>query len=79
MIMFFNELILKESTLPYMEDRVVHYSGVVISAMASPITGVSNVCSTVCSDADQRKHLSSAKFRLPSIQGFVGHCARVVV
>ena len=27
-----------------------------MSAMASQITGVSIVCSTVCSDADQRKH-----------------------
>ena len=31
-----------------------------MSAMASQITGVSMVCSTVCSGADQRKHQSSA-------------------
>ena len=31
-----------------------------MSAMASLITGVSIVCSTVCSGADQRKHQSSA-------------------
>ena len=31
-----------------------------MSAMASEITGVSIVCSTVCSGADQRKHQSSA-------------------
>ena len=31
-----------------------------MSAMASQITGVSSVCSTICSGADQRKHQSSA-------------------
>ena len=31
-----------------------------MSAMASQITGVTIVCSTVCSSADQRKHQSSA-------------------
>ena len=33
---------------------------VIISAMASPITGFSIVCSTVCSGTDQRKHQSFA-------------------
>ena len=37
-----------------------HYSGVIMSAMACQITGVSIVCSTVCSGADQRTHQSSA-------------------
>ena len=37
-----------------------HYGGVIMSAMASQITGVSNVCSTVCSGAYQRKHQGSA-------------------
>ena len=37
-----------------------HHRGVIIGAMASQITGVSIVCSTVCSDADQRKQQSSA-------------------
>ena len=37
-----------------------HYSDVIMSAMASQITGVSSVCSTVCSGADQRKHQSFA-------------------
>ena len=37
-----------------------HYSGGIMSAMASLITGVSIVFSTVCSAADQRKHQSSA-------------------
>ena len=37
-----------------------HNGDVIISVMASQITGVSSVCSTVCSNADQRKHQSSA-------------------
>ena len=37
-----------------------HYSDVIMNAMASQITGVSLVYSTVCSGADQRKHQSSA-------------------
>ena len=37
-----------------------HYSDVIMSAMASQITGISIVYSTVCSGADQRKHQSSA-------------------
>ena len=37
-----------------------HYCDVKTSAMASRITGVPIVCSTVCSGADQRKHQSSA-------------------
>ena len=35
-----------------------HYSDVIMSAIGSQITGVSIVCSTVCSSADQRKHKS---------------------
>ena len=38
----------------------MYHSDVMISAMASEITGVSIVCLTVCSGADQRKHQSSA-------------------
>ena len=38
----------------------IHYSDVIMSAMASQITGVSTVCSAVCSYTDQRKYLSSA-------------------
>ena len=34
-------------------------SDVIMSAMASQITGILIVCSTVCSDTDQRKHQSS--------------------
>ena len=37
-----------------------HYNDVIMTAMASQITGVSIVYSTLCSDADQRKHQSSA-------------------
>ena len=37
----------------------VHYSNVMMSAMASQITGVLIVCLNVCSVADQRKHQSS--------------------
>ena len=40
--------------------RWVHYSDVIISAMASQITGVSVVYSTFSSGTDQRKHQSSA-------------------
>ena len=37
----------------------VHYSDVIMSTMASQITGVLIVCLNVCSVADQRKHQSS--------------------
>ena len=37
-----------------------HYSDVIMSAMASQITGVLIAYSTVCSGADQRKHQSAA-------------------
>ena len=40
--------------------RDPHYSDVIKSAIASQITGVFIVCSTVSSGADQRKHQSSA-------------------
>ena len=38
----------------------VHYNDVIMGAMASLITGLTTVYSTVYSDADQRKHQSSA-------------------
>ena len=41
-----------------MKEKIMHYSDVIISAMASQITGVSIVWWTVCSGADQRKHQS---------------------
>ena len=41
-----------------------HYNDVIMSAMASQVTGVSSVCSSVCSGADQGKHQSSASLAL---------------
>ena len=38
----------------------IHFNDVIMSAMASQITSVSSVCSAVCSDANHRKHQSSA-------------------
>ena len=38
----------------------IHDSNVIMSAMTSQITGVSSVCSAVCSCANQRKRKSSA-------------------
>ena len=40
--------------------EIIHYSNVIMSSMMSQITCVSAVCSIFCSDADQRKHQSSA-------------------
>ena len=40
------------------------YSDVILSMIASQITGISIVCSTVCSRADQRKHQSYASLAL---------------
>ena len=37
-----------------------HYSDIIMSTMASQITGVLFVYATVCSGVDQRKHQSSA-------------------
>ena len=44
----------KDGSLPF------HYSDVIMSAMASQITAVSIVCTTVCTGTDQWKHRSSA-------------------
>ena len=43
---------------------MIHYSDVIISAMASRITSLTSVYSTVYSGADQRKHQSSASLLL---------------
>ena len=40
-----------------------HYSDAIMSAMASQITSVSIVYSTVCSGTDQRKHQSSSSLK----------------
>ena len=45
--------------LLYKTSYPKHYNGIIMSAMGSQIIHISNVCSTVCSDADQRKHQSS--------------------
>ena len=42
----------------------LHNSDVIVSAMASQITGFPIVCLTVCSGADQRKHRSSASLTI---------------
>ena len=41
-------------------QSLIHYSDVIMSAMASQITDVFIVCSTDCRGADQSKHQSSA-------------------
>ena len=41
-------------------NDIGHYNDVILSAVASQITNVSIVCSTVGSDADKRKHQSFA-------------------
>ena len=41
-------------------NRLFHYSDVIMSAMASQITGISIVFSTICSGSDQRKQQSLA-------------------
>ena len=51
----------KKNTCDYIALlSISYYSDVIISPMASQITGVWSVCSTVCSGADQRKYQSSA-------------------
>ena len=42
------------------DDEEEHYNGVIMSAMASQITSLAIVYSTVYSGADQRKHQSPA-------------------
>ena len=60
-----NELTLKTLKLCHLLGmsiflRSCNYNDVIMSAMASQITGVSSVCPTVCSGANQRKHQRSA-------------------
>ena len=43
-----------------MKKIILIYIDVMMSAVASQITGISMVCSTVCSGTNQRKHQSSA-------------------
>ena len=46
--------------MPWIPDRTSHCNDVIMGAMACQITGVSIVCSSVSSGADQRKHQSFA-------------------
>ena len=45
---------------PFFEMILKHYNDVIMTTVASQITSLTVVCSTVYSDADQRKHPSSA-------------------
>ena len=55
----------------YVVGWLIHHCGVIMSARASQITGVSIIYTTVCSDANQRKHQSSAALALCG--EFTGH------
>ena len=44
----------------HLGNRLYHYIGVIMGTIASQITSLTIVCSTVYSGADQRKHQSSA-------------------
>ena len=46
--------------MPFVENHGVHYSDVIMGAMASQITSLTIVYSTVYTDADQRKEQGSA-------------------
>ena len=41
------------------DDKIVHYSDVITSMMASQFTSISIVCLNVCSGTDQRQYQSS--------------------
>ena len=48
----------------------MHYNDIIMGTMASQITGVSVVYSTVCSGADQRKHYSSVSLLWGEFTGY---------
>ena len=48
------------NVLNFLKDLYFHYNDVIMTTIASQITSLTVVCSTVYSDADQRKHQSSA-------------------
>ena len=50
----------RKSAFTTVPSSIVHYNDVIMSAMASQITSLTIVYSTVYSDANQRKHQSSA-------------------
>ena len=52
------------------EEKTYHYNDVIMSTIASQITSLAIVYSTVYSDADQRKHKSSAS--LAFVRGIPG-------
>ena len=52
-------IFLYSTLLCFMPHFCMHYSDIIMSAMASQITGFPIVCSTDCSDANQRNHQSS--------------------
>ena len=57
-------------------DHFVHYIDVIMSPMASQITGISIGYSSVCSGADQRKYQTSASLSFvtgPLCREFSGH------
>ena len=57
-----------------MSESYTHHNDVIMSAMASQITGVSIVCSTVCPGADLRIHQSSASLAfVRGIHGWTGN------
>ena len=51
-------------SVPPMWKIIVHYNGAIMGAIASQITSLTIVYSTVYSDADQRKHQSSASLAI---------------
>ena len=59
--------LLVDSSFPLPVDYLFHYSDVIMSAMASQITSVSIICSTIGSGVDRRKHHSSGS--LAFVQG----------
>ena len=59
-----NDWVTKEVGRWECEVKVSHYNDVIISVLASLVTGLSSIYSTVCSGADQRKHQSSASLVL---------------
>ena len=50
----------RHTTISFVGSRVSHYGDVIMGAIASQITSLAIVCSTIYSDADHRKHQSSA-------------------
>ena len=58
--MLFFQVVKYRPILPVSLSTIDHYSDVILGAMASEITGLTIVYSTVYSDAGQRKHQSSA-------------------